>query len=597
MLGKIELNLISLIQRLKQTHWPSNEYFSLSDEIDKLVANFMENSFTGLNSDFLTNNAVREYYQSTHNQQMKFWFLINEYTASEKKEKHAKLAEIENFLQKFLLRIKDDSILKSKDILEPEFVRQLYLLKDPALISLFLRYLPPKHTIFHEDDKIPENFLDREAKVNQSVKETLTKNNNNVDLVEKKIVIIQRLFRAKQRQKENLQRAIRQYSFYLKALQESNNLSITPEQLLADANNPYDPKECEPSLSARLIKISKNVTPFTTIKHICSQKYLKSILDAGLYGRRTLLQFYLPFVPSSLNSVDVTNGDGNVICFGANNIDNNAYQGDDKIEIELEIKKITKNPCIFYKQLDLGHPRAPLTRTIQLGDSKLIFATPSGDSNNYFTHMEMALQKAGEKCIKGVAMIPNVSLISSNLPSMQQILTLNFFRFLDNLNDNELTKAIYDEINKLDDAALLSFLNQLNIYMTDIMEFNFYGAHKLDFNTVLSVSKLKKPMNGNYGDKIYSLNLSDFINALNSGDRKTFETAQTHLPQLFNSYRFIDYLLEKIQQPDIRLLLKQYKEKCYLPDWLTFRNFNPNAEHNNCVDNKLIPTQEHFKKS
>ena len=577
MLDENKSNLIDALIRLEHT----KDYSTIYDEIDQLVSAIMNASFINPHPDFLSNNYIYKYFSNNYDQQKKLWYLINEYLVllTDPAAKEIKLTEIKNFLENILHRIQDDSIINNvQHLLEAEFIRKLYLINDESLIQLFLRYLPhPKLSMFHLDDNIPKVILDMEENANRSIKKILEDNNNDVTAIEGKIVKIQRLFRAKRRQKEAFQNAIKNNEF---------TLWLNPKQLLVDANKPYAPKKCDPALSKRLMKCAEKVTPFKTVKHICSEKYLKNILDEGLLGQRTLLQFYLPFIPATLNFVDIKEGDGNVVCCGANKIDPLAYGGGDKVEIEFDLKKLTRNPCTFYKQLDLGYHRAQSCK-IPLGNSELIFKELQG-GGNHSTKMIIGLQKAAQACIEGFAHIPNLLLISYNLSDMQKILTLNFFRFLDELyafsGSNTLIKAVYEEINNLNETELLSFLNQLQSYMTDTMEFNFYGAYKIDFNALLSISKLVDPTHDRHGDKFYSLNLPSFIDDLNNGNDKTLEIAQNNLPSLFNSYRFIAYLLEKVQYPDIRLRLKQHGENCRLPNWLSFQSFNANVNANKNPD-------------
>jgi hypothetical protein len=80
------------------------------------------------------------------------------------------------------------------------------------------------------------------------------------------------------------------------------------------------------------------------------------------------------------------------------------------------------------------------------------------------------------------------------MENMHQILSLNFFRFLDTLRHVNYTLAesetqrIYDEISKLDDKQLEEFMLDLGKKMSCSSEFNIYGGYKIDMNALRSIA-------------------------------------------------------------------------------------------------------------
>ena len=155
---------------------------------------------------------------------------------------------------------------------------------------------------------------------------------------------------------------------------------------------------------------------------------------------------------------------------------------------------------------------------------------------------------------------------------MQQILTLNFFRFVDALvsengNPSKLKNEIYSALTNLSENELVETLKEIGAQMTNTMEFNFYGAHKIDFNSLLSIQKEILALDPMMEDANFKLKLQDFISALRVGDLAKLNEAQEKIPELFKSYRFIDYLLSQVENTNITERLNQYREDCDLPTW------------------------------
>jgi hypothetical protein len=60
--------------------------------------------------------------------------------------------------------------------------------------------------------------------------------------------------------------------------------------------------------------------------------------------------------------------------------------------------------------------------------------------------------------------------------------------------------------------------------------------------------------------------------SLQSGNMQTLDDAKKHLPGLFKSYRFIDYLLTKTSHEAMIFELCKIREQCKTPLWLEEEN-------------------------
>jgi hypothetical protein len=380
----------------------------------------------------------------------------------------------------------------------------------------------------------------------------------------------QRIWREKQRKKEETER-----------IKNRNNCTVEhARKMMDDANTPYYPK-CDPALASRVMAASEALPPFLTIRHLTAETALTQISNGYLGGRRTLKNQGIPFRPAVLEQSDINNGDGNAICFGLGRgmIDPKCLKSN-TVQIEFDFQKMQRNnPHVFYKQRDFGyfayeynpnklskheyaHGRdVHKKRNIQIGGNTLLQFTHREKDSKYVFKVIIT---DGTSVIKGYTdRVSNDLLIAYDLTKMPQILTLNFFRFLDAL-PNDLRQYIYGKIEKLGHEDLLKFLTELCIQMTDTTEFNFYGAHKIDFSTILSItSKAEVPA------VAYTLELPQFIRRLHNGDGSFLDEANDKIPALFQSYRFIDYLLEILKlNPEtkaIRKKLLMFRASCPSP--------------------------------
>lgn len=150
-------------------------------------------------------------------------------------------------------RIARGTYLPPDQLSNAQFIRNLYLTEDEKLIRLFLNYLPmPRPNIF-EGLVLPEIVAKRERASTQTIQKLLAKNENNLSDLERKIIPIQRRFRAKRRQREELGRI--DYNYRLNYLFGD---TVIPEELVNDANSPYLPK-CESRLAQRIMCSSSNL--------------------------------------------------------------------------------------------------------------------------------------------------------------------------------------------------------------------------------------------------------------------------------------------------------------------------------------------------
>ena len=378
---------------------------------------------------------------------------------------------------------------------------------------------------------------------------------------EKDLIHVQRNFRAEQRRDEEEKRIIERFSVS----------QDEAKKIMADANTAYRP-QCHETLSERIQRIAEDVKLFSIIRHLTSEEHISNILDNALYGRRTLLQFNTPFKPAALGDVDIRQGDYNVICMGPQEIDSTLNSS---IEFVFNLDKLDQdNPCAFYKQRDFGFDN-PNNWSIRLGNSEFQFNTSTiSKHKDELALMTGLLTTSNNTLINFDSKVRNSALIAYNLPKMHQISILNFFRFIDTLevknqdvsNSNDVKKLIYDELAKLSDDELKETLLKIGNGMTATMEFNFYGAHKINFDSLENINKVEKK-EGKL-NATYQLEIKSFIEQLQAGNLNTLNEAKNNIPNAFKSYRFIDYLLDKVNHTNSRDALLACREKCQPPQWI-----------------------------
>jgi hypothetical protein len=398
-----------------------------------------------LSQEFYSELCVKQYCEEPHGYAKKLGLrlALEEYLASDRSQPY-----LENIEAAILKLPSPMSSLGRKGLQEKaagtylmpvssELMRQIYQLEDISLANLFKKHFPVPPTQLFED-RVPEVIQKRDIAVLETMKKTPLQD------LEPVIVKAQRRIRMKKRHREEVNRIAQRDEFHLKyhhmsseELDASDEGDQPPqmhqwaEELLQDANMPYKPK-CAPELSDRIMAASRKVSAFSTVKHITSETAIQSIFNDALYGRRALMDFYLGFDPASLHSCDILNGDANVACLGPQDIDPKASGG---IVIEFDLPKLIQNkPAAFYKQRDLEYGLDRI-RQVRLGSETISF-DHSGFvrcANSTSTYLKIVHGRWGG--LKKIAEAPKSSFISYNLEQMHEILTLNFFRFMDRMTD------------------------------------------------------------------------------------------------------------------------------------------------------------------
>lgn len=379
-----------------------------------------------------------------------------------------------------------------------------------------------------------------------------------------KVIKIQRVMHSKLRYQEEIKRIVSR-SEWQRLVKETS-----PEKLIRDANKPYRPRCRSSALARRIMILAQQVCLFSTVKHWTSGDHIESIFNDALYGRRYLVQSYLSFRPASLYRCDIEDGDENVICFAPSEIDPQAMQKN-TIEILFDLDKLSsKNPAIFYKQCDFGFrldKRRSVSIKTECGAKSLFFSHTDADEYEEmgFSYLS-AYYDSPWGGLYGFSKLPNYSLISYNVSNIHQILTLNFFRFLDNTDSKDFTlirDTIYSDLEKLTDEELLRFLEDIGRQLSDTSEFNFYGSHRIDFSTVIAMSFYSD------GDKVaYTVKLQELIDSLENNDLSMLNMAKSNIPGAFSSYRFLDYLLSKTTSMLGCYELQRLRSQCITPSWV-----------------------------
>ena len=171
-------------------------------------------------------------------------------------------------------------------------------------------------------------------------------------------------------------------------------------------------------------------------------------------------------------------------------------------------------------------------------------------------------------------------LMTKNYKNLHAIFIMNFFKLLDALCHEsryglleEMRESIYDDIDRLTDDELKQFLTDIGAAMTDSMEFNISGCHLVDFDSVISFALLKphkKKSKPQYDPlRQYTLTLAELIEKLNQGDLTLLNEAKEkeNLPNLLKSYRFIQYLIKKVNHPGSLVVLHELKSQTPTLSW------------------------------
>jgi len=463
------------------------------------------------------------------------------------------------------------------DIADGVIVRNVYMYGNEELVSLFTKLLPKPQASLFPPDRIPQYFIEEAEQAADTVVTKIIKNQHNIAKVEDAAMTLQRKFRSDKRTKEE--------KLLISAKQKYIKTQAAADQEI-DRNTPYRPKCTNPGLADRLLKLSQGIVPFTTVKHIGAAKALPNILDDGFLGRKSLLRNYKPFRPAALVAYedsnpetfgDLGNGDADAICFGASEIDPLCSKRN-AIAVTLDLDKLRSlssqahNPCIFFKQRDLEFPLNRV-RKLSIGAKEILFSHTNSFTPILTSPSNTYMQFYNGNRWHGYTMhhyskLSNFQMISSNFKDMNAILAMNFFRFLDNTIDDQYQEdpnfitEIYEELDKLNDEDLEAALLQLTCQMCDTMEFNFYGSFLMKPELIKEISTFAQDHK-----EAYQLNVSELIVDLQTGNKTMLLEALEKIPQLFQSYRFIDHLLPHTQNPDMKEILLQHRGEIPLPLW------------------------------
>jgi len=362
------------------------------------------------------------------------------------------------------------------------------------------------------------------------------------------------------------------------------------------ANTPYKPIGIPRSnIADRIIRVTENpdFKLFDTVAHLTADSACTSILNNALYGRKTLQQLHQPFRPAALWEFDAQNGDVNVICCGPYRIDSECIKPE-TTRFVFEVKKLSVRNS-FFKQLDMGF-NDKIQHTILIAKNtdksyQLKFSLNTFEKKVQLELFEDLKPKTFFQSMFNLTEnqdhrkfdLPRNLFISYNTKEIHKILTLNFFRFLDSMPLQKKT-PIYEAIGSLNDTELHAFLVELGQKMSDKSEFNLYSAHQIDFESIREITSAYETKGWQFNDRSYTFELQNFVKHLQSSDSEilktaenTFEDAKRHLPHIFNSYRFLDYLLTQIPkdstQPihtELQNKLKELRQKVTVPPpaWL-----------------------------
>ena len=483
--------------------------------------------------------------------------------------------------------------LHNTHIVNASVLKTVYASNNEQLITLFKKHLgnmSPRAESFGEQP-IPVRIRTQSDALIATLAD-LAKHNRSFNDIERASVVLQRTWRSYWRD-----------NTYKKLLREVFKVTDFDPTLL---QKPYQP-QCDEALALRIMKISKQLKLFDTIRHLTSQNALTSILDDGFFGQQNLINHLMSYSPAALNYFDRERGDANAICFGPNKIDS-FWVTDNTVEIVLHSEPVLteRNLPIFFKQRDFGFnteqqrenfPNCPL-----LSESDGYFSQFS------FMHTERAFTYKNDiefklfdnnKTTIAHSIFPFHAFIFKNQDNLHQILSLNFFKFIDALRPvnpadtskiETWIKQFYEKINTFTDQELYNFIQRVGTTLIKTAEFNIYGAYKIDnFSIIKSItSRYALTMTPQEGMEPYTLNIQAFLLQLNKGDTAALDDAKRNLPELFQSYRFLDYLISNTTNENSQAALNILKEQCKTPRWIQtitspgFFKIKPATEPRSC---------------
>lgn len=507
-----------------------------------------------------------------------FWLLIENYIVS-KNAPSSDVAQKWERLQKEFIELCETNkqIFKQKDgagnldnvrVIDKSFMRNIYLSQSAEVIRFFFDTFPkPDFNIFKVGDIIPEILKTHYKDENLAIEKFLRANSMSIN----QALNYEKRWRAHKRREEEIERI----------KNRNNTTRQNAIKIMDDANTPYRPKY-RPELADRIMDASKKLSPFPTAHHLTAGITLTQILNTPLEGQRNLLGHGVPFRRAALQEVDMKNGDGNAICCGLDTgtIDPKCLKPN-TVKITFDLQKMQQGSHFFYKQRDFGYflmensNKPSKYEWAELGSTRAVYKKRKVRLENaelQFTHklknenyVFKIIMIDGEKIIEGYAKsVLKDSLIAYDLSKMPQILVLNFFRFLDALESPIVRECIYAKIDNLSNENLLRFLTELRPPMIDTSELNVSGSHWIRLPSILSItSNVENPA------AAYTLELPPFIQTLRDGNVLALKEANDKIQALFQSYRFMDYLLAIIKRNTktkaVRDELLMLRASCPLP--------------------------------
>lgn len=409
--------------------------------IKKLLKKLQKKPLNTITPEFINDKKLKKYIQQHTDKKINFWLLIADYyctDASFSKLKKEKFNLLEQKLKEIKAKNKAEELLSST--INKKIIKTVYLSNDKTLLDLFKTYVPvPRPEVFNPE-LLPEMIAVQEKLEIDVLLVFLSKMPaNEMEIVIAKIKTIQRYVRKKIRIKGERNALILKHN---RSLSDERDVMMTKDSLMA-ASRPYIPSECSRELARKIYIASGKIKLFNTIHHITTKNAFPSILNV-VYGRHNLQNLFLNFKPAALEGWDIKNGDGNVVCFAPYKIDPICI-GKNSVDIIFDLEKMNlKNPCIFYKGKDLGYDTKEV-RKVMIGGyplyfshtrrffSRSLYRSTEQAKNQNVTFQLFSKESGSDDSVRAQAQVYTEDLISYNTKKMHQILTLNFFKFLDGL--------------------------------------------------------------------------------------------------------------------------------------------------------------------
>ncbi len=484
-------------------------------------------------------------------------------------EAGSSLKELEFFMRSFLDSKKDEKksgcYRHPSNFLTLELLYKIYKTNNENLINLWEKYFPCAAIDLFKNTEGMGILQNKKKGRDESLKAFAKKNITSFDKAIEDTKKIQRFYRNKRRIK---QECYSLWKKYFRDLPEKQGL-MEAQKMIDRANTPYTPTMAKRDLALRIYELAKNVRLSDEIHHLTSSSAIKSIFDSCLYGSASLIEFYMSYKPAALASFDIHNGDSNVVCLGPHQIDPRDMQ-DVKLTFSYKSLNRIRNPVTFFKLRDFGytpHIRylSTLLDSITIKNERLQICH---DQHPGFESQTHALFRIGYKKSWVEISYPISEFISYDVKNMDRIIVLMFFKLLEFNKDQDsidFAHKVYEDLSLLGDEELLHFLKDMGEKIRMASEFNFYGAHEIDFDTLKSV-EFGRSHTGFFsacekkGFISYSrLELNELIASLNRGDLSLIKECEFNF--LFNSYRFLSYLLRKVENQEASKYIKELRKK------------------------------------